>query len=717
MTVLNFNAAAVQASHSHRPSPATGPDAFASYIRQHLGYAPDVGKMAHGTLVRFATSDKRGDENGWCKLFDDGEGGVFGCWRQGTSETWQARQAATPEERAAFRQKVERAREEAERKREQERAECRKRSAELWDKAQPANSQHPYLQMKRVDAHGLRILNNSLLVPVRDTAETLHGLQFISPEGSKKFKTGTAVSGCFHVIGAMQDNTLLIAEGYATGATLHEITGHAAACAFNAGNLKPVAKALREMLPDTILILCADDDYATEGNPGLTKAREAAEAVNGLLAVPSFPDTRGPKDTDSNDLAKLAGPEAVKEMITMAAQQPPPTDPPALDLLSWGAERFSGTPEPAKELVEGRFRLGAPYMLAAMGDTGKGFLLLDLFLKIATGTAEADAFGGKVKTSGTAVICSAEDDVSTFHERIANLDYSGSRFDHPGRLITVPFPNAGGVKPFAVVDRQGVPIKTYAYHQLFDAIRKLPDLCAIAFDPVQAFFTMDLNKPEYAQFVGSMLCELSAETGATTVAVHHMRKDGDIDSPAKAREAIRGSSALVDSLRGAYALWPVPEKETRKILKTLDEPFRYNAVVKGAVVKANGAADRSVTTYVRNDYGLLVDRTRLLKNHSRGNDEQLTILASTIGLAAIDGQPFVKTGINGLYARRQELPEELHQVGRDRLEALCQALLDTGKVQACLASGSTTIKWLDVPGGPFATGNGQFKIGAAGKRS
>ena len=130
----------------------------------------------------------------------------------------------------------------------------------------------------------------ALLVPVRDAAGTLHGLQFIGPDGVKRFKTGTAVAGCYHAIGK-PNGKILIAEGYATGATLHEITGYAVACAFNAGNLKPVAEALRVKYPNAELVLCADDDHLIDGNPGLTKATEAARAVGGLLAVPVFPET------------------------------------------------------------------------------------------------------------------------------------------------------------------------------------------------------------------------------------------------------------------------------------------------------------------------------------------------------------------------------------------------------------------------------------------
>jgi putative DNA primase/helicase len=80
-----------------------------------------------------------------------------------------------------------------------------------------------------------------------------------------------------------------------------------------------LAEALRQKYPDTVLVLCADDDHLTEGNPGITKATEAAQAVHGLLVVPCFPETRESKDTDFNDLDRLAGPEAVRASIDAAA--------------------------------------------------------------------------------------------------------------------------------------------------------------------------------------------------------------------------------------------------------------------------------------------------------------------------------------------------------------------------------------------------------------
>jgi putative DNA primase/helicase len=87
----------------------------------------------------------------------------------------------------------------------------------------------------------------------------------------------------------MNPALLLICEGWATGATLHEESGHPVLCAMNAGNLLPVAKAARAAWPGADLLICADNDRKTEGNPGLTAATAAAKATGARLAVPEFP--------------------------------------------------------------------------------------------------------------------------------------------------------------------------------------------------------------------------------------------------------------------------------------------------------------------------------------------------------------------------------------------------------------------------------------------
>jgi len=362
---------------------------FAAAIRASLGKAPSPSNIVPGKLLRFATCDRKGDEAGWCKLFDDGEGGVFGCWRQGISETWQAGTPRSADQQAAFLIHVKQAKEEAAMIEEQIRADCRKTSAMLWEKCRDVEVKHPYLTAKGIKPWGIKQLKESLVVPVRDTTNILRSLQFIMPDGSKKFKIGTAVSGCYHAIGK-PNGKILIAEGYATGATLHEITGHAVACAFTAGNLKSVAEALRDKYPDTVLVICADDDHATEGNPGVRKATEAARVVSGLLAVPCFPATRIEKDTDFNDLYRLEGGEAVRKQIEQARsllQDSSPTETTTLEKpLPFSFRRLSEIQaKPIRWLWPGRIARGKVAMLAGHPGLGKSQLTASIAAIVTTG--------------------------------------------------------------------------------------------------------------------------------------------------------------------------------------------------------------------------------------------------------------------------------------------------------------------------------------------
>jgi len=277
------------------------------------GLVPPATIVADGKLHRYASNGTRGDDAGWYVMHDDGiPAGAFGDWRTDTSETWRAdigRRLSSDEE-AEHRIRVDsmwRAREAEDARRA---AAAREKAAAIWQSASVPSTAHPYLLAKAVGAHGLRERKGMLVVPARDSGE-LHSLQFIGRDGEKRFLTGGRIGGCCCILGDPQD-VLCIAEGYATAATIHEATGHAVAVAFNAGNLLAVARALRAKLPALRLIVCGDDDVGTPGNPGLTKAREAAEAVGGLLAVPDFGPDRPAGASDFNDLCRERGDGAVR---------------------------------------------------------------------------------------------------------------------------------------------------------------------------------------------------------------------------------------------------------------------------------------------------------------------------------------------------------------------------------------------------------------------
>ncbi|NMG46751.1 toprim domain-containing protein [Azoarcus communis] len=250
-------------------------------------------ELIEGKLERFRVQgDKAGSRNGWAVLhLHPVPVGAFGSWKTGEQHTWKAisNEAMTPAQRAELQRSMQAAQEARSAEEARVRAHAAARALKLWDGAKPATNDHPYLVAKGVPAYGLRVLRDQIMVPARDADGRLHTLQFIAPDGGKRFLTGGRIAGCYFAIGR-PDDALLLAEGYATGATLYQATGKAVAVCFNCGNLLPVARALRAKFPRLRFVICADNDSGTPGNPGLTAARAAAKAVGACVAFPTFSD-------------------------------------------------------------------------------------------------------------------------------------------------------------------------------------------------------------------------------------------------------------------------------------------------------------------------------------------------------------------------------------------------------------------------------------------
>jgi len=285
---------------------------FNSAMHLH-GLIPPVQLITNGKLHRFASNGKHGDDAGWYIYYDgDIPAGAFGCWRLGIVETWRADigRQPTPKEEAAHKERMQSIRRAQEQEKKARHAEAKAKAKNILNNAPLADDGHDYLRLKNVKTHGLHGYNGDLIVPASDIVGEVQTLQFISADGAKRFLPGGQVRGCFYLIGEPSD-LLCIAEGFATAATIHEATGYPVATAFNAGNLQTVAQAFRQKYPDMCIIVCADDDWKTAGNPGLTKGTEAARAVGGHLVFPSFDFDRHEKATDFNDLAALYGLENV----------------------------------------------------------------------------------------------------------------------------------------------------------------------------------------------------------------------------------------------------------------------------------------------------------------------------------------------------------------------------------------------------------------------
>ena len=213
--------------------------------------------------------DHRGRGDGRIKLFPDGEGGIVRNWK-GESKPFfvndgRTLSAAERRERDVRRQQaILRAQQDEA----QRRAEAAARATLLWNTAKPAPEDHPYLKAKGVKSHGLRVsTDGKLIVPLR-ADDKLWSMQMIGADGGEKFLPDGRVAGCYYSIGTVKDApALCIVEGYATGASVCEVTGYPVAVAFYADNLERVAVALKAKYPNAAIIVCADDDYRTEAIP------------------------------------------------------------------------------------------------------------------------------------------------------------------------------------------------------------------------------------------------------------------------------------------------------------------------------------------------------------------------------------------------------------------------------------------------------------------
>lgn len=289
---------------------------FIDTMRRHGLTPPDY--IQPGQMCRFpGVNKKHGNTAAWAKLFPDGRGGVYGDWSTGLGGTWTdgGRWPSGRAGRAIFKRQAVIARREEAAEREAKHAEASARAQSVWDSADPAPADHPYLVRKRIQPHGARIKGTRLVLPVGDIGtDQMTSIQYIDTDGGKMLLSGGRKNGCCIPVAWLDDPArVIIAEGFATAATLAE--GHATSAALaeeepdavvlaaiDAGNLEAVALAARRLWPIAKIVIAGDDDRMTPGNPGRTKANAAARAAGALVAFPKWPPDAPQHLTDFNDL-------------------------------------------------------------------------------------------------------------------------------------------------------------------------------------------------------------------------------------------------------------------------------------------------------------------------------------------------------------------------------------------------------------------------------
>ena len=330
----------------------------------------DVGRMRR---VRVDGGDR--EKRGWYHLHeirlpngDDLIVGSWGIWSGANSNTTKIelrKQELSTEQRDSLRKRLAEDKRRSEIARKADAARAAEKAAKAW-RLCTEQGDCEYLHRKAVGAHGVRFSpQGAVVIPMLDVSGAVHGLQIIRgrrPAGAnagtdaapkrleKEFwPAGLAKKGHFHQLGMPTGAAVLVvAEGYATAASIFEATGLPVAVAFDAGNLAPVAAALRKRYKTANILIAADADDAQKcrhadckkrvwlpdgpdcphckrphgaDNAGVTCASAASLEVNGAWMVPAFADPaarrtawleHGKKQSDFNDLHAAEGLHAVR---------------------------------------------------------------------------------------------------------------------------------------------------------------------------------------------------------------------------------------------------------------------------------------------------------------------------------------------------------------------------------------------------------------------
>ncbi|WP_107792539.1 LPD7 domain-containing protein [Neisseria subflava] len=284
--------------------------------------------------------DNRAAKSTW-KSLKPGSFSIGTVWKLARQNGWQPAKPYTPpsvEEQARRKAESEARRQAAEQERQQTQQRVKGTAQKIWNSSRPASLSHPYLGAKGItnpDAiAGLRQNeykdNDNLIIPVLYENEIVN-LQSINQDGGKRFLAGGQVQGAYAFIGKADDVEkvgVVMAEGYATAASIYEATGKPVIIAFDAGNMVAVAERLAQKLPQNVPVVIAVDNDASQ--TGIKKARQAAALLGDRATAiqPEFSMTliqqyqkgkgvdekgRPPLPSDFNDLHKLAGLEAVRQ--------------------------------------------------------------------------------------------------------------------------------------------------------------------------------------------------------------------------------------------------------------------------------------------------------------------------------------------------------------------------------------------------------------------
>lgn len=469
------------------------------------GLDPPSNIRIDGQLHRFSTKGRKKDDSGWYVAFPEPPvAGRFGCWRDQIDVVFHAEMERqfTSDELMIIQKRQSEARHRRDEERERKATVAASTVYKIWSEASAAHEEHPYLVKKGIKSHGARVTGDGrLIVPLYGEDGNLSSLQYIG-EDEKRYHPGGTTKGCSWVLGDIDNGTIFVAEGYATAATINEVSNRPVVIAFSANNLPEVVRQLREKFGvKQDIVVVADNDASGVGQ---NKADEASAKYGARVVMP-------PVEGDANDYVQ-AGYNLMELLF-----------PPADDWLV-PADEFASQPSPIKWLIKKWLQRDALIMVHGPSGGGKTFLVLDMCLSVASGGDIDQWFGQRVRHAPVIYL--------------AGEGHHGLRGRVSAWMQDKKVPHLD-----MWLSKHGLDLNTpQGYQKTVEAIRALninPGIIVV--DTLHRFLQGDENKAQDTKTMLDACSSLIDEFTCSVLLVHHTGVSEDAQHRARGSSAWKGA--------------------------------------------------------------------------------------------------------------------------------------------------------------------------------
>ena len=520
--------------------------AFENAMNQR-GLMPVEGIQADGKLQRCRMEGDT-EKNGFYALhIENGcAWGMFGHWVDHPEPIpWSSKgsKPVDPENAAKFKREIAAARQQRTIDLAESQAAAAQQARADLAKLKDTDAEHPYLIAKHIKPHGVKETPDGRLVVSVSIDEKISSLHYIAEDGEKLFLKGGKTKGGYYRLGGKPNGTIYIAEGFATGASVREATKETVFVAFACGNLKAVAEWAHKKYPNDKIVVVADNDLETLGNPGVTHAQAAAAAVGGAPVVIPIRTAEPERKCDINDLHVDEGIDAIRTLL--CANQEGAIMTTLSEIVAEPVEWFWKPKIAAKKVT----------LLAGDPGLGKSFVALYMAAMVSAGGAWTD---GGIAPAGDIVLLSLEDDpADTIRPRLDALGADCTKI----HLLT-------GVRKL---------VKGKLVEHMFDlnadlpaleqTLQRYPNIKLIIIDPISAYLGRgglsgsDSHNNSQMRALLAPLSVLATKYHLSILAISHLNK-GSMQSVYR----VTGSLAFIAVARATWFIIKDPTNPDRRLL-------------------------------------------------------------------------------------------------------------------------------------------------------